>query len=179
MNHEMRTRMMKWMELILIHCLWNLANFYIKRFFTISRTNSKTLRIMLCLRETVRRKKIKKRILMTPLTQKVIAPKLVRHSPYLSDQFLQKWRQVCYSRRQTLKIRKRISIFDNKRLELSKLQVSHNIMKSWLEIVMFNVVLTKDRQKWIQNLPTVNNKQRFQRSTICLTKSHFVKLFPG
>ena len=59
-----------------------------------------------------------------------------------------------------MKIRKQISIFDNKRLELSKLQVSHNILKSWLKIVMFIVVLTKDRHKWIQNIPTLNNKQR-------------------
>ena len=76
------------MEISLILCLWHLANFT-KRCYTTYKSHSKTLRIMSYLRETVRRKKIKKRI-MTRLTRRVVALKLVAHSPYLKDLILQK-----------------------------------------------------------------------------------------
>ena len=57
-----------------------------------------------------------------------------------------------------MKIRKRIRIFGNARLELIKLRVSLNILKSWQRIVTLHVVLIKDRQKWIQSIIAMNNK---------------------
>ena len=57
-----------------------------------------------------------------------------------------------------MKIRKRIKIYGNARLELIKLRVSLNILKSWQRIVTLHVVLIKDRQKWIQSIIPMNNK---------------------
>ena len=57
-----------------------------------------------------------------------------------------------------MKIRKRIRIYGNARLELIKLRVSLNILKSWQRIVTLHVVLIKYRQKWIQSIIAMNNK---------------------
>ena len=57
-----------------------------------------------------------------------------------------------------MKIRNQIRIYGNARLELIKLRVSLNILKSWQRIVTLHVVLIKDRQKWIQSIIAMNNK---------------------
>ena len=57
-----------------------------------------------------------------------------------------------------MKIRKRIRIYGNALVELIKLRVSLNILKSWQRIVTLHVVLIKDRQKWFQSIIAMNNK---------------------